>query len=454
MVTLTSPAQTSPAQTSLEATTLDESGTLLGDRYRLIKPLGEGGAGIVYAARDERIGAEVAVKVVRGSARRDEVTLARFHREAKAAGRLGHPNIVRVTDFGTSQSGSPFVVMERLDGETLDARIARTGPLEVAVALDVHVQLADALAAAHAAGVLHRDVKPANVFLTQLANGRALVKLLDFGLAELYAEPTAPRLTERGLLVGSLAYLAPERIEGQPADERGDVYAIGASLYESLTGALPFAAPNPMMLRARILGGALPPLRERRPEAPEAVEALLASCLARDPAQRFASAAEVRRALLAAHDELLRQAPVPAPGPRPASLVGPLAVIAGIVLLAGVYLFARSAGSAPVVDATPAAPLARVASAPSEPEAAPIAPEAVPAPIAPEAPLAAPEASAPVLEEEARRAPEPSARHRPRGASSAPSETETGAPSEPGPEPEGGRFDRVMEPDWGEPVAH
>ncbi len=125
--------------------TVDESGTVLGDRYRLLRPLGEGGAGIVYAASDERIGAEVAIKVVRGSARRDEITLARFHREARAAGKLGHPNIVRVTDFGTSAAGSPYVVMERLDGETLEARVQRLGKLDPGTAVDVHIQLADVL---------------------------------------------------------------------------------------------------------------------------------------------------------------------------------------------------------------------------------------------------------------------------------------------------------------------
>jgi serine/threonine-protein kinase len=413
--------------------TLDESGTVLGERYRLLRPLGEGGAGIVYAASDERIGAEVAVKVVRGSARRDEVTLARFHREARATGKLGHPNIVRVTDFGTSPSGSPYVVMERLDGETLEARIAREGKLEPALAIEIHVQLADALVAAHAAGVLHRDVKPANVFLTQLATGKVLVKLLDFGLAELYSEPANVRLTERGLLVGSLAYLAPERLLGEGATERTDVYSVGASLYESLTGALPFAAPNPMMMRARILEGTLTGLDG----IDSALTQVVLACLARDPTERIATTADVRRRLLVVPSQPSRppapvtRGPTPTPDRKPWIALALVALIA----LAAVY-FTRSTTVAPVVIAPTSVVSPPPAVAPPPTHIIDIAPTIV-AP--PTTVIAPPPSSTP---------PTTVARTRPRRPA-----TTTVSEAPPTDEPAPSRFDHIQEPDWGAPLA-
>jgi serine/threonine-protein kinase len=457
-----SEASAAQADPSTVDRTLDESGTVLGERYRLLRPLGEGGAGIVYAATDERIGAEVAVKVVRGSARRDEITLARFHREARAAGKLGHPNIVRVTDFGTNAGGSPYVVMERLDGETLEARIQRDGRLDAATAMDVHVQLADALAAAHAAGVLHRDVKPANVFLTQLATGKVLVKLLDFGLAELYQEPGSVRLTERGLLVGSLAYLAPERVLGAAADEQSDVYGIGASLYESLTGSLPFAAPNPMMTRAKILAGELPVLDG----VPDALAAVVRSCLARDPAERTKTAADVRRALIRVElDASKSGATTATPSPSPsttmasATTAAPVASslgwwVAAAAILALVCVGYWAMTRAPQAPQTAALPLAAPATvvphtAPPSvvtPSVAPAPPD--PVPLAPASVVAEPAVAAPSTEPAPSPAPAAAPSTRPRRSESTGAREHAARGTT-----EGSRFDHIQEPDWSAPIA-
>lgn len=436
--------------------TLDESGTVLGERYRLLRPLGEGGAGIVYAAIDERIGAEVAIKVVRGSARRDEITLARFHREAKAAGKLGHPNIVRVTDFGKSSTGSPYVVMERLDGETLEARIQRLGKLDPATAIDVHVQLADALAAAHAAGVLHRDVKPANVFLTQLATGKVLVKLLDFGLAELYQEPTSVRLTERGLLVGSLAYLAPERILGAAADEQSDVYGIGASLHESLTGELPFSAPNPMMMRARILAGEVTPLEE----VPAALAVVTRECLAREPKERIGTAAEVRRRLLVAEVAPTAGSKAVTPSSRPptsAEAVTPppvreasrapwLALIALSLATLAAAAWAYGAGSSavPAASAVPASAVPVASAVPAS--AVPVPSTAVSVSEVALPPTSSPPPTSPPPPSRADSPPRTHLR------SHAPPPSENAAPPPSEAEDRPSRFDQIQEPDWGAPL--
>ncbi len=258
-------------------------------------PLGAGAMGVVFSATDERMGREVAVKVVRGAHLRDPEALARFEREAHHTGRLGHPNIVAVTDLGRTDDGFPYVVMERLEGRTLEARIDE-GPLPVVEAVQVHVQLLDALACAHDAGVLHRDVKPANTFLSRLATGAALVKLLDFGIA---TASTDPKLTLDGALIGSPTYLAPERFLGEPARVESDLYAVGVSLFESLAAELPFGDEVGAALVERVLNHPAPRLDRLRRDVPAALADVVARALAKSPGGRFTSAREMREALLA-----------------------------------------------------------------------------------------------------------------------------------------------------------
>ena len=259
--------------------------------------------GVVLEALDEQLGRNVAVKLLHLDAELAPGAVERLEREAKAAARLGHPNIVRVLDVSRG-ADEAFLVMEQLTGETLDERIAREGRTSPLFALRIHLQLLDAIGAAHAQGVLHRDVKPSNVFVTRLADGTELVKLLDFGLAFLLEEPNAKKLTATGIVMGTPAYMAPERVRGAEVDVRSDLYSVGVSLYECLAGELPFDAEDPMVLRGKILMERTPSVRDARPEVGVALAEVLSRALARDPAERFQTAASMADALRACLDEL------------------------------------------------------------------------------------------------------------------------------------------------------
>jgi hypothetical protein len=254
--------------------------------------------GEVYRARDTRLGREVALKVISDGAALDPERLQRFEQEARLAGSLNHPNLVVVHDVG-SEGGAPFLVTELLEGESLRHRLSR-GRLPLRTALELGVQLAEGLAAAHARGIVHRDVKPENVFLT--SGGRA--KLLDFGIAKL----TAPRsiegtrnlldttLTPEGLgtrpgaVLGSPGYMSPEQVRGDPVDARTDIFSLGAVLYEMLAGAPPFPAKSFVESGHAILESEPPPLPE---SVPPSVDVLVRRCLEKEPARRFQSAADL-----------------------------------------------------------------------------------------------------------------------------------------------------------------
>ncbi len=268
----------------------------MGERYALGPALGAGGMGVVYEAEDRALSRPVAVKLLSPRYEMDANAVARLEREALAAARLAHPNIVRVLDLVRDGAGL-FLVMEQLAGEALDARIDRDGPLSVKAAVAVHLQLLDALAAAHEAGILHRDVKPGNVFLTPLADGALLVKLLDFGLAYLVEEASQKKLTATGMALGTPAYMAPERIEGQVADERADLYSVGVCLYECLCGELPFRAESAVALYARLMTEEPRPIRAHRSEVSAALSSVVARALARDPSERFQTARAMADAL-------------------------------------------------------------------------------------------------------------------------------------------------------------
>ncbi len=212
------------------------AGTRLGP-YEILAPLGAGGMGEVYRARDPRLGREVAIKVLPASFSLDADRLRRFEQEARAAGVLNHPNITIVYDIG-SHDGAPYVVQELLEGETLRAELA-SGRLSPRKAIDYALQIANGLAAAHDKGIVHRDLKPDNLFVTK--EGR--VKILDFGLAKLTQKeagsspqtdlPTATAGTEPGVVMGTLGYISPEQIKGKPADARSDIFVFGANLWHS-----------------------------------------------------------------------------------------------------------------------------------------------------------------------------------------------------------------------------
>jgi serine/threonine-protein kinase len=271
--------------------------SLLAGRYRLGRVIARGGSGVVYDARDERVGSEVAIKVLRRSLTADATAVARMVREVELVARLKHPNVVRVLDVGT-EAEEPFLVMELLEGKTLAERVETEGALSLESVRTIASQLLDALAAVHRAGVLHRDLKPANVFLVSL-RGAELVKLLDFGHGALH-DGSSPKLTQSGFFAGTPGYIAPERLLGGAHDVRSDVYGVAVCLYEALAGRAAFHAASPLALHAAIVQGSAPPLSSLRTDVPEELAAVIARAMHVDPALRFESASALAGAIEAA----------------------------------------------------------------------------------------------------------------------------------------------------------
>ncbi|WBB64004.1 serine/threonine protein kinase [Streptomyces sp. WMMC500] len=271
---------------------------LLGGRYRLVRELGHGGMGQVWEARDETLGRPVAVKVISllaGGGSRGDQARARFLREARITARLQHPHIVTMHDLGEAGTGGdkvPFLVMELVRGEGLDAKLAR-GPVTLPDAARWGTQVCDALADAHANGILHRDVKPSNIFVTPQGG----VKVLDFGIARAAdGNVTAERLTRTGLIVGTPQYLAPEQARGLP-EPRSDLYALGCLLFELITGRLPFEAPDTLGYLTAHLTQEPPAPSSVRAGIPAAWDDLVLTLLHKEPAGRYADAAGLARAL-------------------------------------------------------------------------------------------------------------------------------------------------------------
>jgi serine/threonine protein kinase len=263
--------------------------TWIAERYQLGEVVGRGGMGEVRAATDVRLHREVAVKLLRVDLAEIDDVRSRFEGEARAAAALVHPNVVAVFDAG-EEDGAPYIVMERLPGRTLAQELAG-GPLSTPEVYDVAVSVLGALEAAHRAGIVHRDVKPGNVL--RAADGTW--KVADFGIAKV-AE-AAGDLTVTGMMIGTPAYLAPERIEGEPATPASDLYGTGVVLYEAITGRKAFAAENSIALAEQIRAGRAPAVRELVPDVDPTLERVVERAMATDPRRRFASAADMRRAL-------------------------------------------------------------------------------------------------------------------------------------------------------------
>jgi phosphate/phosphite/phosphonate ABC transporter binding protein len=283
------------------------SARLLAGKYRLGRLIGEGGMGAVYEAEHTGLGAHVAVKILSEGGVVDEKALSRFRREARAMGAIRHDNVVAVMDTGTDEDGTPFLVMEHLEGESLSAVLRRAKVLPARSAVNIAAQLLSGLAAAHSRGITHRDLKPGNVFVTRQADGSERVKILDFGVSKLGDAMRTLNVTADGVLVGTPNFMAPEQVEGRAdVDARADLYAAGVLLYRMVTGRLPYAASSSEELYRRILTGAAAPPRALRPDLSESLEAVIRKAMQPDRAQRYATAQEFRMALLAATPDLAR----------------------------------------------------------------------------------------------------------------------------------------------------
>ena len=265
--------------------------------YRLVSRLGAGGMGEVFKGVHETIGSKVAIKVLHATAARERSAQERFMLEAKAVNRIDHPGVVKVIDAGRLDNGRPFLVLELLDGHSLH-ELKKRGKLALDDACRAMIDVLDALAAAHAAGVIHRDLKPANVFRTR--DGRTVV--LDFGIAKLMDANAPARLTLTGSAVGTPHYMAPEQIRGEQPTPAFDIYAVGVMLFELLCGRRPFDNAGEQTVMQGHLERRPPPPRALEPSIPIAVQDIILKALAKDPARRFASAADMRDALRSALD--------------------------------------------------------------------------------------------------------------------------------------------------------
>ncbi|HET7807664.1 MAG TPA: protein kinase [Gaiellaceae bacterium] len=313
-----------------------------GGRYRLERPLGHGGMGTVHLAHDVELDRPVAVKLLAASLAGDEAFRRRFLREARVAARLSHPNVVAVYDAGETEDGLPYIVMEYVDGATLEGR----GPLPPAEAVGLALQACHGLAHAHEHGLVHRDVKPHNLLL----RSDGTLKVADFGIARA-AEATA--LTQVGTVLGTAAYLAPEQAAGEAVTPATDVYALGAVLYELLTGRPPYEPTSLADLAER---PEIPPVSELAPQVSRGVEDAVMRALARNPDYRQSSAAELARELGDRPTAPTRVAPA---APRRRSRGWLLAAVAAVVLVAaaalGVVLGTRGGDKPPPRRPAPAA---------------------------------------------------------------------------------------------------
>ncbi|HEV7684484.1 MAG TPA: protein kinase [Pyrinomonadaceae bacterium] len=285
-------------------------GHTLDGKYRLEERLGVGGMGTVYRALHLLIDRPVAIKVLNRLFVEDEAARTRFRREARAAGRLQHPNAVTVTDFGESQDGYVYLVMELLEGRTLRDVLAKEAPLDVARSVALMVQISAAVAAAHEAGIIHRDLKPANIFIVQRPEVPAVVKVLDFGIAKLAAElleeeeQEALALTQVGAMIGTPRYMSPEQCDGVDLTPAADVYSLGCILYEMITGTVPFSGSTPLAIAVKQTSEIPRSPREFVSSIPPALERVVLHTLEKRPENRPANAAAFREELMATAERL------------------------------------------------------------------------------------------------------------------------------------------------------
>ncbi|MBI5536430.1 MAG: serine/threonine protein kinase [Deltaproteobacteria bacterium] len=283
------------------------TGEVIGAKYVVEGLLGAGGMGVVLAARHSQLGQQVAIKVLLPESLRDPVANERFLREARAAIAIRSEHVARVMDFGTLESGSPYLVMEHLEGNDLKEQLLRRSPLPISTVIDYVIQACEALCEAHKRGIVHRDLKPANLFLSARMDGSPHVRVLDFGISKTVSLAAAATgsgdgITRTDAVFGTPAYMSPEQLRSSKlVDHRTDLWSLGVVLYELLTGKLPFGSTSDgiVAMCAHILEDPPPPMRAMRPDVPPALEAAVIRCLAKQPAERFQSISELTDAISA-----------------------------------------------------------------------------------------------------------------------------------------------------------
>lgn len=416
-------------------------GEVVGEKYRLVRLLGEGGMGSVYEARHDLIGRRFAVKFLHAELASHPEILARFRREAQAAGSLENENIAAVTDFGSSPDGAPYIVMEFLEGEDVAKTLARFGPMSIQRAAHILIQVCRGLFAAHGRGIVHRDLKPENLLLQQRGDGQDLVKILDFGIAKLKSTEGPQNQTRTGITLGTPYYMPPEQARGQKElDERADIYALGVILFELLSGRKPHDGENYNSILYSILMQAAPRIETFRSDLPPDLAAIVHRAMAADPNDRFQTVSELSQALAPYTGRSITPAPTlghastvmapPAASQRSTSTRAPVALTpsmpystatpvprsnAGLFIGLAAVLVAGVGGAAWFFTRTPTV-------AETAPSAAPVVaavaqptpvPSLAPTPVAPPPEPPAPEAAASTSASAAPAAPAPAVAARP-----------------------------------------
>lgn len=283
----------------------DLMGTVVADRYHILKKLGEGGMGQVYLAEHVKMGRKSALKVMNPGMNQDADAIARFNREASNASRLNHPNICAIYDFGETPDGLIYLAMEFIEGQSLTSLVEKSGALPPARAASIIHQSADALQVAHDAGIVHRDLKPDNIMIAKNRDGSDLAKVVDFGIAKAHSSD-AQKVTKTGMVVGTPEYMSPEQLSGDKLDGRSDIYSLGLVAFNCLTGTLPFPSASAQEAMIARLIEQPKTLAEMKPDVawPTEVQQVMDKALARDSAERYQSAAQFGRELWAACESM------------------------------------------------------------------------------------------------------------------------------------------------------
>ncbi|HEY9712910.1 MAG TPA: serine/threonine-protein kinase, partial [Chroococcales cyanobacterium] len=274
-------------------------GTVLDDKYEILELIGRGGMSLVYKAKHHVLKSNVAIKTLLPHLVLHPMSLQRFHQEAQAASNLRHPNVITVYDFGTTPDGQPYLVMDYVEGFSLGDVLEKEHHLKQERALDIFIQVADALSHAHSKGIIHRDLKPTNILLLEKEGKADFVNIVDFGIAKLLPQEGADAvsLTQTGEVFGSPLYMSPEQCKGEKLDARADIYSMGCLMYETLTGRTPIEGDNTMEVLFKHIHEVPPSMSDARARVPERLERIVFKCLAKDPGQRYQSMEQLKEEL-------------------------------------------------------------------------------------------------------------------------------------------------------------